>query len=193
MKSGDPKTGPTIIVTLEGGRTLVKHPFWWCKAVTGFNQQHHCAACLRGPFLKLGGRWAPPMNRATPYVMPPRAVCLYFCGVSTGGWIHNFHAPLTPEPGAQVILPMFGSQVFVADGAKLLEIPPLPEGFGGLPKSFWSCRNFQFAVSQFGYRDPRRPLFVPDPADIDHAPDCARRCSAAAACTCPAHDAPGDP
>jgi hypothetical protein len=147
-------------VTLEGGPNLERFRFWWCKAVTGFaprrrdGRPQHCAECLRGPFLKPGGQYAPAMNVATPYVVPAGAVCLYFCGVSDwrrgGSWPNNFHAPLVPAPGQRVELPMFAGQTFRARDATLLPIPPLPDGFAGLPLACTRCRNYRFGVAQFG-------------------------------------------
>ena len=146
-----------IVVTLQGGPWLVQFQYWWAKAVIGFNQERHCARCLKGPFLRPAGLGVP-MNIAMRFVVPDDAVCLYFCGVSSDGRKHNFHAPLAHAPGERVVLPMFGDQVFVAEDARLLPITPLAEGFGGLTKEFWKCPNFQFGVQQFGYRDPHVPV-----------------------------------
>jgi hypothetical protein len=42
-------------------------------------------------------------------------------------------------------------QTFLADDARLLPIPPLPEGFAGLPRAFTSCRMFRWGVATFGW------------------------------------------
>lgn len=80
---------------------------------------------------------------------------MYVCGVSDwrrgGGYERNFHAPIVPAPGETVTLPMFGAgQQFVASDAKLLEIPPLPDNWQGLPTSFTRCRNYRFGLATFG-------------------------------------------
>jgi integrase len=94
----------------------------------------------------------------TRYDVPSDVAALYFCGVSDwskgGGYAQNFHAPLVYAPGEEVVLPMFGGQVFRAADARLSPIPELPDGWQGLPRAFTTCRNFRFAVSVFGWRGP---------------------------------------
>jgi hypothetical protein len=49
---------------------------------------------------------------------------------------------------------MVDSQRLIVEGARLLDIPELPDGWRGLPQAFTRCRNWRFGVATFGYRDP---------------------------------------
>ena len=137
----------TITVTLGAAPRLFRH--FWCTAVVRFDYRRHCKPCLLGPSLPAPGLGV------TSYDVPSSAVCLYFCGVAdwwqSGTWADNFHAPLVHAPGERVDLPMFGSGTFVADDARLLPIPELPDGWRGLSKAYTRCRCFRWAVATFGY------------------------------------------
>jgi hypothetical protein len=65
--------------------------------------------------------------------------------ISSTHWINR--KPLPVGPAAEGLV----DQTFVASDARLLPIPPLPDGFAGLPESFTTCRNFQWGVSMFGW------------------------------------------
>lgn len=83
---------------------------------------------------------------------------VYVCGVSKGPITErrerNLHMPLAYAPGGVAELDKNG-YCFRAENAVLVEVPQLPDDFGGLPREHARCRNFQFGVSQFGY--PRLP------------------------------------
>ncbi|MBV9082499.1 MAG: hypothetical protein JOZ62_07490 [Acidobacteriaceae bacterium] len=59
--------------------------------------------------------------------------------------------PLTYAPGKIVVRTTYNGYVFTATDAEEVCIPPLPEGWNGLPKKMVRCKNFQFAVAAFGY------------------------------------------
>ena len=149
----------SIFVTIEGpaGKTdLTGYMFFWAKAVVGFVPTHHCAKCLKGPFMKTSGQWAPPLGTRREFILPPAARALYICGVSRKGYDKNLHAPVEHEEGAPlIVIPMLDDQQLFIENAKLMAIPPLPDGWNGLPKSFTTCRNWAWAGSVFGYPFPR--------------------------------------
>ena len=149
---------PNIRLIFTGSGPRVRgYPYLWIKSVEGFNHREHCAKCLKGDFIRTGGHYVPPVNEWRELPMPPKAKAIYVCGVSSAGYAHNLHAPLVPDPGADPIhIELMHGQSLVIEHAKMLIIPPLPDRWHGLPKVFTSCRNFQFAVSLFGYPDGSR-------------------------------------
>ena len=158
-----------IRVMFEGtGPRVTGYPYLWIKAVTGFDHRAHCARCLKGPFLKATGDWVPPPNHWHEYTVPASAKALYICGVSKKGYVFNLHAPCLPENDvpfagrlrhhAGFAMPLMDEQRLVVEGAVLMEIPALPDGWHHLPKSFTRCRNFQFGVQYFGWPEPGRSL-----------------------------------
>lgn len=135
------------------------YPYLWIKTVEGFNPREHCAKCLKGNFIRTGGHYIPPVNEWRTIDVPAQAKAIYVCGVSSGGYAQNLHAPLVPDQDADPIhIEMTHGQALIVEGAKMLRIPPLPDRWHGLPKSFTSCRNFQFAVATFGYPERGRSL-----------------------------------
>ena len=148
----------SIFVTFKGrGPRVVGYPYLWVKNVVGFDARFHCAKCLRGQFLKQSNDWVPPPNVRTEYELGPKARAIYICGVSRRGYEFNLHAPCVPAPGApQISIPMTDGQWLLLENAAVEPIPLLPEGFKGLQKAYWSCRNFQFGVAVFGYPDTQR-------------------------------------
>ncbi len=49
-------------------------------------------------------------------------------------------------------------QMFIAENARLLDIPELPDGFAGLDTTITRCRHFQAGVHLFGYVAPDTDL-----------------------------------
>jgi hypothetical protein len=136
---------------IEGlaGRTQVQgFRFLWLRHVTGFNHAKHCAACFRGwrdervtPRLELGRSLV---------VDPKHAPASYLCGVSVAGLANNLHVAFRAKPGGRIELPAYGDQRVILTDAEALPIPALPEGYRDLPRSFTTCRNYQFGVAHFG-------------------------------------------
>ena len=151
---------PNIRLIFTGTGPRVRgYPYLWIKSVEGFNHREHCAKCLKGDFIRTGGHYVPAINEWREIPMPPKARAIYVCGVSSHGYAHNLHAPLVHDPGADPIhIEMDHGQHLIVEHAKMLMIPALPDRWGGLPKTFTSCRNFQFAVSLFGYPSKGRSL-----------------------------------
>jgi hypothetical protein len=123
---------------------------FWAKFVNGFNPMEHCQACLYGPREKRIGL---EMTTNKEIALKERQVAtnpyFYICGV-TSRWRNNFHLAMEWAKGEEARGVTFnGFEISVTD-AREIPIPPLPDGFAGLPKSFTTCRNFQFAVDRFG-------------------------------------------
>ena len=62
-------------------------------------------------------------------------------------------------------------QTFIAENARLLEIPALPDGFAGLDATITRCRHFQAGVHLFGYVAPDTDLRPPLRKRAREAPD----------------------
>ena len=81
---------------------------------------------------------------------------VYVCGVEIGPdkdrWEQNLHMPLVHAPGQNVKRWTYNGYVFSAKDAQEVVIPPLPEEWNGRDRKTVRCKNFQFAVAQFGYR-----------------------------------------
>jgi hypothetical protein len=86
-------------------------------------------------------------SRTAPY--------LYICGVGVGArsLLHekNFHMALQPREGRNETRTTYNGYVIEVAGAEALLIPEIPDGWNDLPREHTRCKNFQFAVSRFGY------------------------------------------
>lgn len=135
------------VLTIHGSDNLRGYPYYWIKAVKGFNGENHCARCLVGPFVHVrADAW--PMNR--PVALDLKGAKYgYICGVSDEGYAKNLHLPFLPEAGARVEMKLVKGQTIVLEGGRLLPIPGLPDRWCNLPRAFTTCRNFQFGVAYF--------------------------------------------
>lgn len=125
--------------------------YFWVKRVSGWLPTQHCARCLKGPFERFDGDYAPQPNTPAVVTLRGKEQYLYVCGVAQPrDWSANFHAPMRPVDGARFELPMRLGQRLIVEGAELLPIPSLPAGWHGLPTSFTTCRNYQFGAEYFG-------------------------------------------
>lgn len=127
----------------------------WVKYVKGFDHTTHCQDCLRGSVVQeaSGRRLAPghpialDRMREFPYV--------YVCGVGAGPETlrheRNLHFPLEYAPGETAEVQTHNGYRIRAHNAVALPIPRLESGWNGLPDVQVKCKNFQFAVSAFGY------------------------------------------
>lgn len=134
---------------LEGFR------FFWAYYVSGFKPEFHCQPCFRGRLVQ--GFSTGRVETAREYVLdslrPNEYV--YVCGVGTGPKsglaAKNFHLPLRHEPGGRVVAPTYNGFVVTVENAVAMAIPSLPDGWNGRDRETTGCKNFQFAVAQFGY------------------------------------------
>lgn len=133
----------------------------WVRYVRGVRLDRHCA-------LSFVGKGDPRVRpRATLLEEPltldvARVPMIYLCGVALGTYAQNLHVAMAPEVGATFEVETYNGYVVRGSGARLLPIPPLPEGWNGLGPKFTTCRNFRAAVA---YRD-----LVADGARSDLAP-----------------------
>ena len=127
--------------------------YFWIKGVRAFDPSRHCARCLVGPYASgpgLGYRETLPIPAAVP--LGPETFggaapsVVYVCGVS-GRYADNLHLALLVEPGAVAEAETFNGYRLRVEGARRLDIPPIPDGAMDLPKAFTTCRNFQFGVA----------------------------------------------
>ena len=154
----------SIALTIHGPSPILRgYPYFWIKAVLGFDPSNHCAKCLRGPFLKTTKqKWHGEPGERVAYEMPAEALALYVCGVTTRGWATNFHLPLWPRPDVEPFtVSMVLGQSITVENAEALTIPELADGYRGYSKAFTTCRNWRFGVALFG--EP--PLLRPDLED----------------------------
>lgn len=139
-----------ITVQINGnGNTLDGYRYFWCKYVRGFKPDVHCAKCLVGPYSKVIRKG---MAIGVPVTLNERTDFdyIYICGVSPK-WSTNFHLALSVSPDAVVTEQMYNGRELVVTNARAIDIPALPDGFGGLNKRFTTCRNFQFGVKTYGF------------------------------------------
>ncbi|MBX0329107.1 hypothetical protein K2Z83_15625 [Oscillochloris sp. ZM17-4] len=160
MFTPDPPPEGAMVLTLgqEGAprRPLPGFPYFWLKYVSGFDARFHCAQCLVGPFHK--GIWST--------VRVPSAHVLtqaqgwrfaYLCGVAETQWADNLHVPVAHALGQEVeVFTYNGIRVHITN-ARRVEIPWIDDGWQGFPRSYTTCRNFQFGVHHFGYDGATRP------------------------------------
>lgn len=137
-------------LTITGGATLTGYPYFWIKAVTGFDPSNHCARCLKGHYVFTGPKMCWQMNRAVSLDLKGARLG-YICGVTTRGWATNLHIPFRPKLGSVVEAELPNRQQLRLVDAEKLDIRPLPNGWKGFDRSFTTCRNFQFGVQYFGH------------------------------------------
>ncbi|NTU85008.1 MAG: hypothetical protein HGA45_37535 [Chloroflexales bacterium] len=156
-----PPEGAMVLTLGEPGaprQSLPGFPYFWIKYVTGFDARHHCAQCLTGWFHK--GIWSTVKIPSVHVLNQPKEPWryAYLCGVADTHWADNLHVPLVPAPGEAVEAVTFNGVRVHVTNARRLEIPWIEEGWNDFPRSYTTCRNFQFAVAQFGYDGVTRPV-----------------------------------
>ena len=129
--------------------------FIWAFYVGGFRSERHCQPCFRGRRHKEFYTGSARRGRVYELNAMDRYPYVYICGVGIGPdedrWKQNLHLPLIYAPGKIVTRTAYNGYVFMARDAEEIFIPPLPEGWNGLDRRTVRCKNFQFAVAQFGY------------------------------------------
>lgn len=122
----------------------------WLKYVNGFDGMQHCARCLIGPYSKRVRKDMLTNTKLTLDESTFRPDCLYLCGVAMrGGWSANLHLAFVAEAGCTAEVTASNGDRFVVHNARSLDIPDLPDGFGGLSKAFTTCRNFRFGLARY--------------------------------------------
>ena len=148
-------THPTLAAgKIEGFR------FLWAYYVDGYRSDKHCQPCFYG---ELDQEFA--TNTASSGVVVDldkmdRYPYVYICGVASGPkselWHRNLHMPLEYAEGEVAEATTYNGYHFRATNASRIRIPCLQDGWNGLPTEQTRCKNFQFAVSKFGYPSPPR-------------------------------------
>ena len=138
----------------EPMRQLRGFKYFWLKYISGFHAAVHCAGSLLGTYHEFG---APVVLPARHILDPQRAPVFYLCGVSETQWADNLHVPFVYAPGEEVVTSTYhGVSIHIAN-ARRLEIPWVEDGWNDFPRSYTTCRNWQFGVAHFGYDGLTRP------------------------------------
>lgn len=152
-----PNAGPVV-----GWRYL------WAIEVWGFDHTQHCLQTFakhsrRIPEVKPGMRSDSPIEVTFGPTPPGRpASFLYVCGVATvGGYRNNLHAVVKPRRGGFANVTAYTGDVLTVVGGDLQPIPELPQLYNGMSAEFTTCRNFQWAVSAFGWPKSDRGMALP--------------------------------
>lgn len=136
--------------------------FFWAFYVNGFDQTRHCQDCFKGSgSRKFNTKTA---QSGQSYLMNERESFryLYICGVGDGPncglFKQNFHLALRACNGHREVRPTYNGYTVTAENAEALPIPTLECCWKGLPKKHAACKNFQFGVEYFGWRDDHSQL-----------------------------------
>lgn len=130
--------------------------FFWAWKVNGFFPDRHCQDCFRGSIVdgfstrtvRSGQRYAVDLG--------DRYDSLYVCGVAAGDvdlrGENNLHFALRPAVGMTATIRTYNGYLITARDAIQLSIPEaFPEGWQGLGIEFTRCKNFRFAVGEYGF------------------------------------------
>lgn len=134
-----------VRLLISGERKLVPdtYRYLWAKYVRGFNENYHCANCLRGKYTDYLGIHAP-TNVELSMDESKSWDYIYLCGVSRAGYLTNLHLPVRYAFGGTASVTDHAGLTFTFFNAEPVAIPALPEDFMGYDRSFTTCRNFQF-------------------------------------------------
>ena len=125
--------------------------YLWLKYVRGFSPGTHCATCLVGSYSKHVKRNGMRVGVPMPLDESPFYQHIYLCGVaSAGGWAANLHLATVPAAGEVAEVQASTGTLFRITNARRLDIPGLEPGYQGRPRSFTTCRNWQFGVEYYG-------------------------------------------
>src|SRR5215472_8100711 len=132
----------------------------WAVYVRGFNPQHHCQRCLRGPISKLITSRRTPVLQQIVLDEARNFSVVYICGVSNGRIgdrsNRNLHLPLRCVPGEYFEYETYNKYRIVVRNAQLLPIPHLEDWWMGYSPAFSRCSNFRFCATFFGLPESRK-------------------------------------
>lgn len=130
--------------------------YLWLKKVYDFDDKHHCAKCLVGPYI---GAFHPKMlAEYKNTVSVPVESLLYFCGVADPfDYKNNFHLAVQavpPEEKCIGVHQMYNGFQLVIENASMISFNDhaARRMYPEKSERFLSCRNFQFGVDWFGDR-----------------------------------------
>ncbi len=142
-------THPTLPPGRVQGFSLI-----WAFYVKGFIPEKHCQFCFKG--LRAPNFHSRNAASGVDIVLDRLDVSpiVYVCGVAMGSEdqrkYRNLHLPVEYEPGATAKAETYNGYTVEVVNARALPIPPVPDGWSGLPTYHTRCKNFQFGLAQFG-------------------------------------------
>lgn len=126
----------------------------WAFYVNGFIPEKHCQFCFKG--LRAPNFHSRNAASGVDIVLDRLDVSpvVYICGVAMGPQDQrrhrNLHLPVRYTPGATASVTTYNGYRVEVRNATALEIPPVPDGWRGLPLRHTRCKNFQFGLAHFG-------------------------------------------
>ncbi|KPV50002.1 hypothetical protein SE17_29475 [Kouleothrix aurantiaca] len=130
------------------------YTWFWAKYVTGFDPRYHCATGLKGKY-----HWEQGVPVFTPssHVMDKAPYqYIYLCGVAETRWADNLHIAMEHVPGESITDTTYTGIPIVIQNARRLHIPWVEDNWNDFPRSYTTCRNWQFGIRYYGY-DGQRP------------------------------------
>ncbi len=137
------------------GRAGAPFKHLWGRYVTGFRPWKHCIGCLE---TKQAVEITPKMTDGT-YDLRDDLDLFYLCGVGqpdskrAGAQFDrkhtNVHLAVRPRKGSVAAVGSIYGASFLIRDAQAIPITSLPDGFMGLPKEHYRCKNFQFGYQMF--------------------------------------------
>ena len=130
--------------------------YLWVKYVTGFDGRYHCANGLRGTYhWPLG---VPIFTPSSHTLNADKYRYIYLCGVAQTRWADNLHLPMEHALGETISDVTYNGVPIFIQNARRLDIPWIEDGWRDFPRSYTTCRNWQFEVRYFGLDDQARLL-----------------------------------
>lgn len=126
----------------------------WAFYVKGFIPEKHCQFCFKG--LRAPNFHSRSAASGVDIVLDRLDVStiVYLCGVAMGAEdqrrYRNLHLPVRYTPGATASATTYNGYIVEMQNATALEIPPVPDGWQGLPLRHTRCKNFRFGLTHFG-------------------------------------------
>jgi hypothetical protein len=142
-------THPTIAPGRVEGFSLI-----WAFYVKGFIPEKHCQFCFKG--VRAPNFHSRNAASGADIVLDRLDVSpvVYICGVAMGPEdqrkYRNLHLPVRFAPGAAASTTTYNGYQVEVTNAVALPIPPVPDGYNGLPTRHTRCKNFQFGMAHFG-------------------------------------------
>lgn len=134
--------------------------FLWAYYVDGYRSDRHCQPCFYGELAPQFSSNTASAGSVINLDKMDRYPYVYICGVASGKdselWHRNLHMPLEYSEGEVAEATTYNGYYFRAMNASRIRIPCLPDGWNGLKLKQTRCKNFEFAVSKFGYPSPAR-------------------------------------
>jgi len=146
----------TIGLLPDGRERLSGFIQFWLRYVHGFSPHFHCQRSLRGcndPRFKRDMQ----IGRSFEVLEANGCDYIYLCGV-TSRRHPGLHMALMPDVSAACRATTYNGIEITVEGARLLDIPPLPDGYAGMSRKYTTCVNWQFGVRYYGLDAMRREL-----------------------------------